>query len=398
MPRSPVNSAATTSSTYSVFLSFMLSLVPSNLDFVGDKTLQLASEGNYLDNIPFRVIGLQQVCQEGDVLLNIAVVPKIPESSPFTRSKRSRNDKRSSTPFQSILTKFLAISTLQTLCPWLDTLTYLAFSNAGSLISSPPGVRYESCLEDGTYLPAFPHPTTRPLSTFLSVSSDTSAARRMLSIPVSFFWKTINTDEHLLLDFPSKALNEVVDIQNTMCLIYDALFRNSTAMMGVLHRISQEGLDIVGIRVLYADQRILTNPSAIHPQQHTASNADTGSDLPVLALALRGSDARSTWLNAVGPSDPILAQRTDPKSLMASYGGTSREDLVIYSPRNPSRVNYDLSFWFGGRVPWDGVVDLQSIERSSGKGREGTRKKKNKKSNKKDVKQEESQDEFPVIK
>ena len=45
---------------------------------------------------------------------------------------------------------------------------------------------------------------------------------------------------------------------------------------------------------------------------------------PILALAIRGTFARSLWIEAVGPSDPVLARRTDPGSLIAQFGGESR--------------------------------------------------------------------------
>ncbi|KAJ8034916.1 Nucleoside diphosphate kinase 7 [Holothuria leucospilota] len=385
------------SGTYSVFLSLMLSLVPTSFDFISDKVIEKSSEGSYLDSIPFRVIGLQQVFQEGELLLNIAVVPKISETSQFyrTRSKKPKNEKRSCTPFQNILTKFFASNTLQSLCPWLEELSYFAISNKGDLISSPPGSRYESCLEDGTYLPPVPHVTTRPLSTFLSVNPDPMAASRVFCIPVSFFWQTIDTEEHLQPHIPKNVEQEIVNIQNTMSLIYKSLFMNTLSMMGVLHRIFQENLEVVGLRLLYINDSVFNNPSAIHPQgQLTSRDIIQG---PVLALALRGSDARSVWLDAVGPSDPILAQRTDPKSIMANYGGNSRDELVIYCPRNPNRINYELSFWFGGRVPPGGVVDLKSLENSSSRSSESGKKKKGKKGVKKDSQLDESLDEFPVI-
>ncbi len=50
---------------------------------------------------------------------------------------------------------------------------------------------------------------------------------------------------------------------------------------------------------------------------------------PILALCLRGTFARSLWLDAVGPSDPALARRTDPNSLCALYGGESRSELFF---------------------------------------------------------------------
>ena len=41
-------------------------------------------------------------------------------------------------------------------------------------------------------------------------------------------------------------------------------------------------------------------------------------------LAIRGTHAQSLWIDAVGPSDPVLARKTDPESLTAKFGGDGR--------------------------------------------------------------------------
>ncbi|KAK2148746.1 hypothetical protein LSH36_485g02057 [Paralvinella palmiformis] len=78
----------------------------------------------------------------------------------------------------------------------------------------------------------------------------------------------------------------------------------------------------------------------------------------LLALAIRGTYARDIWLEAVGPSDPILARRTDPNSLCALYGGESRDECLLFCPRNPDRIHSELCRWFGGRVPPSGVINV----------------------------------------
>ncbi len=50
----------------------------------------------------------------------------------------------------------------------------------------------------------------------------------------------------------------------------------------------------------------------------------------------------------------------------------SREESLIFVPRNPARVLSELARWFGGRVPASGVIDVgtspssRSERRSSG--------------------------------
>ncbi|RUS90014.1 hypothetical protein EGW08_002201, partial [Elysia chlorotica] len=100
--------------------------------------------------------------------------------------------------------------------------------------------------------------------------------------------------------------------------------------------------------------------AADHPTSDPvcASASTPASSLgPVLAIALRGTFARTIWLDAVGPSDPCLARRTDPNSLCAELGGDSRDRAMLFCPRNPSRVQSELTRWFGGRVT-EGAASL----------------------------------------
>lgn len=149
-----------------------------------------------------------------------------------------------------------------------------------------------------------------------------------------------------------------------MSLVYKKVFRSASAIMGILNRVLQEGLDLVGVRLLYPTQELLhaANPGAV------SMEIDEGNILtnigPVLALALRGVYARVIWLDAVGPSDPSLARRTDPRSLCALYGGESREECLLFSPRHPSRIQTELCRWFGGRVPASGVIDVGKPDRT----------------------------------
>lgn len=149
----------------------------------------------------------------------------------------------------------------------------------------------------------------------------------------------------------------IFDTQNTLSLIYKKIYQDSSAMMGILNRVLQLGLDLAGIRLLY--------PSTEQISLSQTDNVTIASELEllnnvgaVLALCIRGTSARSLWLDAVGPSDPILARRTDPNSLCALYGGESRDECLLFCPRTPARVLTELARWFGGRVPPGNVIDV----------------------------------------
>ena len=185
--------------------------------------------------------------------------------------------------------------------------------------------------------------------------------KKVFGLEVGFFWETVETDETVHEQYFSGDLD--LDTQNTMSLVYKKVFRTPCAMMGILNRVLQEGLDLAGIRLLYPTPELMDIASG----RVTSSSADRKSPPPplemlntigpLLALSLRGTFARSIWLDAVGPSDPALARSTDPNSLCALYGGESRDESLIFCPRNPARVNTELCRWFGGRVPPSGVIN-----------------------------------------
>ena len=201
----------------------------------------------------------------------------------------------------------------------------------------------------------------------LQMSQDSSSVQKVFGLEVGFFWQTVDSDEACHEQyFQSAALD--YDTQNTMSLIYKRVFREPCAMMGILNRVLQEGLDLAGIRLLYPTPELMDIAGGHHGgvakpplTKEKRSPLDMLNSIgPVLALSLRGTFARNLWLDAVGPSDPALARKTDPKSLCALYGGESREECLIFCPRNPSRVNTELCRWFGGRVPASGVINTST--------------------------------------
>lgn len=96
-------------------------------------------------------------------------------------------------------------------------------------------------------------------------------------------------------------------------------------------------------------------------------------DSPLLALAIRGPNSLSRWLDAVGPKDTWLARRTDPTSLRAVYGSEEKEDYLFYCPRNTSRANTELARWFGGRVPPGDTLNIGSDDVVVQRPRSGSR-------------------------
>ena len=203
------------------------------------------------------------------------------------------------------------------------------------------------------------------------MNHDPQAVQKVFGLDMGFFWETVDSDELVHDQYFNNDLD--YDTQNTMSLVYKKVFRDPRAMMGIFNRVLQEGLDLSGLRLLYPTPELMDiasgKPTTQRDNQHQSPMDMLNSIGPVLALALRGTFARTIWLDAVGPSDPALARKTDPNSLCALYGGESREESLIFCPRNPARVNTELCRWFGGRVPASGVINTGTAQHQSNKGK-----------------------------
>ncbi|CAG2255348.1 unnamed protein product [Mytilus edulis] len=351
------------SASYTVLLSWLLSLVPHDFTF-----LQKEEEDN--TPLPFYVLGLQQECMDEQLCLQVAVAaPRDYDKQMNLKTKKSKvkDEMKGCTAFQHFITKFLSTNTLHSVCPWLVDMVSVEV----------PCSQVDNTTEKPTYVyrPPLPNITTKPLSTFIQVNPDQQAAQKVFNSSVGFFWQTIDSEEA----FCDQNVGEVnYDTQVTMSLIYRKIFYDPRAMMGICNRILQEGLDLAGVRLLYPTSELISLASGPSVSNDNSQTDVLNSIGPVLAISLRGTFARSIWLDAVGPSDPVLARRTDPNSLCALFGGESRDECLLFCPRNASRVQTELSRWFGGRVPPGGSVDVgtpytrrDTYRSGSPKGRKG---------------------------
>ena len=259
---------------------------------------------------------------------------------------QSKDEIKGTSAFHQHMAKFLSTNTLHSVCPWLQDMV-------STDVRPPSSDNGETSY---AYRPPLPNITTKPLSTFIEVSPDNQAASKVFNTAVGFFWQTVDSDESRL-DQDINDKDVTYDVQNTMSLVYKKIFQDPRSMMGLFNRVLQEGLDLAGARLVYP------TPELIGVSKPDNSEAQSEVDLlnkigPVLAICLRGTLARSIWLDAVGPSDPALARRTDPNSLCALYGGDSRDECLLFCPRNSTRVQQELARWFGGRVPPGNVIDV----------------------------------------
>lgn len=350
------------SASYTTLLTWLLDMVPRDYTYLQDS----ATEPTLPWVLPFYVVGLQQLLMDGQLYLMVAVTPAEQFYSRHLLSKSKKN--KNSTAFQQHLQKYLSTNTLHTVCPWLQNIVPMDLA----AMTSTDG----SDIPDYVYRPLLPNVTTKPLSTFITINPDPQAATKVFNSSVGFFWQTVDNDESRLdQDIHDEGVN--FDTQNTLSLVYKKLYQDPVAMSGIFHRVLQLGLDLAGVRLVYPTQEQMNMPEV--------DNAAKVSELEllnkigaVLAICIRGTAARSLWLDAVGPSDPVLARRTDPNSLYALYGGESRDECHMFCPRTSARVQTELARWFGGRVPPGNVIDVgtpyskkEALRGGSPKGKRG---------------------------
>ena len=114
-------------------------------------------------------------------------------------------------------------------------------------------------------------------------------------------------------------------------------------LAAVLDYAKEYKFDVAGMRMAFlsAEQWADTSPKPLGPFGERRFE-------PVLALALRRTNAVQAWQRAVGP-DPVLARTTDPNSLRAIHG-KDKNDLIVSFSRTKAQANMDVATWFGPRL------------------------------------------------
>lgn len=264
---------------------------------------------------------------------------------------------KTATPFQAFLTNFLAAETLQSVCPCVA-----AFSSYDIPAPKSAPLDTPASSQQYTYRPNLPVVSTKHLSSFIYVNQDQNAVHRIFGLQPGFVWETLDccgSDVSAAEgENPDEAADTTLNTQVTICLLHHKLYTNAECMLGVLGRALQLGLDVCGLRLLYPVAELIHSATGLSGLSSIILDNAIRVD-PIVALALRGASAHNAWLETVGPADPVLARRTDMKSLSAMYGGESRTECLIFVPRNALRIRQELARWFGGRVPPSGVVNVR---------------------------------------
>ncbi|KAK7479411.1 hypothetical protein BaRGS_00029328 [Batillaria attramentaria] len=339
--------------SYTSLLCWLLSLVPSDFNVVKESLKMPEKYARlYPDGFPpFHVIGLQQLWVEEKLQLAIVVCPSVTYKLRQDEKEELRNLKKvkkgdDTTRFQRFVSTFLSRNSLSTVICWPGSQNiHLAVGDEDIEVECPMTFRIPRC----------PF-VSKPFSTYMHIHKGKEAVEKIFNRDVGFFWQTV--DSHGPESFYQHGMKETdgeYDVQNTMFLMYDkALFR-PRVVSEFFYRILSAGLDIAGLRVVFPTQNVAEANNRVC--QFRDGYRSTEGVIPILAVALRGPQARVQLTIMVGPMDYSIAKQTDPSSFTAMYG-SRREGLEIFCPRNPERANSEIARWFGGRVPDQGSIDV----------------------------------------
>ncbi|XP_077172689.1 dynein axonemal assembly factor 8 isoform X2 [Paroedura picta] len=299
---------------YPAAVTWLLSLVPS-----------LGGRGE--GKAPFSVSGLQQAWQEGSLALRACLTParesegrRVPG---LQEHKLEEESLPRTSPFYQQTSAYLSRTSLPSVLGWKAEL-------AGRLQDQP-------C----PFLPEIPDVC---LSDIAAVDPDPQAAEDACPVPAGFHWQTVETEEKYFAGGSDIRESSDTDTEVAMVLLFETLLRSPMAVHHMFQLILASGLDICGLRLLYPPHSVLLSSAGLLPPSYTPER-----NLPVLAVSLRGCNARAVLQDIVGPSDPLLASVTDSCSLNAAYC-TSPAQPLVYLPRTDSRVHRELCVWFGGRA------------------------------------------------
>ncbi|XP_030067785.1 dynein axonemal assembly factor 8 [Microcaecilia unicolor] len=286
---------------------------------------------------PFHVVGLQQAWRDDGLALYACLVPQ--DESPAQtnlkiRGHKTKENLRGTSTFYQQTSMFLSHTWLQSIFWWREDVTHRLHDQLFPLLPEIPAVR---------------------LCNFISINPDPKAVEKAFELPCGFYWQTVETDEKYSPFGTDLGDCADTEMEVAMTLVFQTLLSDPVAFHHMLQLILSSSLDICGLRLLYPSFSTLLSSTENLPSLYTAED---GKALPpILALALRGHKAYSTFRDIFGPFDPQLAVVTDCNSINAMYCKSKAEPL-LYMPHTETRIHWELCVWFGGRVPCNGVVQV----------------------------------------
>ncbi|XP_067332532.1 dynein axonemal assembly factor 8 isoform X2 [Channa argus] len=308
--RKHLYSAATKSHIYNTLVAWFLSLVKP--DPHQDKEKHVA-------NVPFWIAGLQQLWTEDGLALHVLAVAR----HCYTLRKR---DKDIHAPFYNHACRFLSETTLTQIAHWLPELQIL--------------------LDERGFSPLI-HLPSLTLNYFVSATSNKKVMERTFCLSPGFYWQTVETQEWVC---NMRETSQELHTEVSYALGCNGLFLHPLITHYTLQLVSHAGLDVCGLRLLYPQQRFLTDCAG--------GAADTWKDdetcQPVFVLAVRGPHAFSTLQHLTSSLYPLLHKRTDTTSVSPLQCKNQRTPL-FYSSQLASQVHMELCLWFAGRLTGESI-------------------------------------------
>lgn len=166
--------------------------------------------------------------------------------------------------------------------------------------------------------------------------------------PIQPSWKIL-TRELTLKSFSKSPLPLSESEQENVCILFKDITVKKEAntidnsLSWTLRKLMSKGLTIIGARIGHVGF------SDISKFRERVVEQKEDHRYTYLALAVRGWEGFSKMCTAIGPTDPVQAKTTDPKSLRALFGNSREENCAV--PLGSITKNAkSLSFWFAGRV------------------------------------------------
>ncbi len=108
--------------------------------------------------------------------------------------------------------------------------------------------------------------------------------------------------------------------ETTVVVVPLSSLSRPSVVQAILDTVSTCMLDIVGMRT--CDVSHLGSALSAHVPGGLVMDGDV-----VMVMVLKGGHVVTAWGDAVGPSDAVLAKRTDPSSLRARYLRWSKSEM-----------------------------------------------------------------------
>ncbi|XP_055008351.1 dynein axonemal assembly factor 8 isoform X2 [Boleophthalmus pectinirostris] len=259
-------------------------------------------------NVPFWVVGLQQLWTKRGLSLYVLAVAK----QTYTQRKK---DTDIPTPFHNHISRFLFETSLPTIAHWVPQLNTIM----GEDIYNAP-----------IYLPSC------NLSSFITVTSNKEVIGRIFELSPGFYWQTLETPGH-----KCKGRETIQDLHTeiSITLGHKDFYQHPLLAHYTLQAILVSGLDICGLRLLYPSPESL--PDHFGCKTFLQKGSDNGH---ILVMAVRGPYAHSISQGINRTVQHMFWQKT-----VGAEDGEA-DSLLLYTPQQQVQIHKELCLWFSGRL------------------------------------------------